>query len=133
MKITKIVIAVALFVFCFSYMGSPVMAQDSSKVTKGVKPGSSVNAVSHQGTSGFNNLKNDEHVYSALEELKVLSNEVTKKTNVNRNLILGSAVTNLLLLIVLSGLMGYSNIKNNSSSGGSSGSSSGSNSGSPGE
>ncbi|CRG98134.1 sexual stage-specific protein precursor, putative [Plasmodium gallinaceum] len=47
----------------------------------------------------------------ALEEIKVISNMLDKKTSVNRNLIIGTAVTNIALLLMLSGLMGYNTRK----------------------
>ncbi|CRG98550.1 sexual stage-specific protein precursor, putative [Plasmodium relictum] len=43
----------------------------------------------------------------ALEEIKVISNLLDKKTSINRNLIIGTAATNIALLLLLSGLMGY--------------------------
>lgn len=43
-----------------------------------------------------------------LEEIRLVSNSLEKKTSVNRNLLIGTAVTNIALLLVVSGLLGFS-------------------------
>ncbi|SOV11204.1 sexual stage-specific protein precursor [Plasmodium sp. gorilla clade G2] len=43
----------------------------------------------------------------ALEEIKSLSSMLDKKTTVNRNLIISTAVTNMIMLMILSGVVGF--------------------------
>lgn len=60
------------------------------------------------GVKGVSKEEAEDNVQHALEELKLLTHEVTKKTAVNKNVLIGSALAQTVLLLVVTALVGYS-------------------------
>lgn len=102
MNISKFVLGVALFVVCLAFSSSFVMADAKAKG----KPAPPV--VGHGSKGHGSEELGDMDLHHALEELKVLTSAVTKRTKDNKNILVGSAITNAILLTIVTALVGYS-------------------------
>lgn len=106
MQATKLFFGFAVLFLCLVFNGGFVIGQE----TKG--KASKQHGVANQGGSfggkGVSKEEAEENVHHALEELKLLTNEVTKKTAVNKNVLIGSALAQTVLLLVVTALVGYS-------------------------
>ncbi|ETW38492.1 sexual stage-specific protein [Plasmodium falciparum Tanzania (2000708)] len=126
MNIRKFIPSLALMLIFFAFANLVLSdANDKAKKPAGKgspstlqTPGSSSGASLHavgpnqgglsQGLSGKDSAdKMPLETQLALEEIKSLSNMLDKKTTVNRNLIISTAVTNMIMLIILSGIVGF--------------------------
>lgn len=109
MNFNKVILGLAFFFVYVALMGNNAACQDLVK-TKGAKgaPHSSPSASYATGKGSPLKEEADGDVQAALEELKLLTADASKKSQVNRNLLVGTTLVNTALLLVVSGLIGYS-------------------------
>ncbi|SPJ08743.1 sexual stage-specific protein precursor [Plasmodium sp. DRC-Itaito] len=127
MNIRKFIPSLALMLIFFAFANLVLSdANDKTKKpagkgspsnlqTPGSSSGSSLHAVGpNQGGLSQGGLSSKDsadkmplETQLALEEIKSLSSMLDKKTTVNRNLIISTAVTNMIMLIILSGIVGF--------------------------